>query len=588
MLHSRSFPNANDRHRLHSPALVAGVCAALSGCGGGSSGGAPPPPATYTVGGTVSGLSGGASMVLLDNGADSLTVSANGSFTFKTALASGSAYAVTVGTQPSGETCTVSSGSGTVGSSNVTSVSVACAATAPPAYTIGGTLSGLAAGASVALLDNGADSLKLTANGTFTFKTPLARGSVYAVTVGTQPAGETCSVSNGSGKVGSADVTNVAVSCAAVTASETWLYSFGPFGGPDGSYGDGLIRGSDGNFHGITESGGSHNVGTVFEITPAGVETVVYSFGPNVINGVVETTDPRSIFQASDGNFYGVTNNGGADDFGTVFEISSGVGSILYAFGPLDSTGALNGSYPTGLIQGSDGNFYGTTTSGGSGFLGTVFKMTPSGTETVIHAFGPAGGTDGGSPIGNLVEASDGNFYGATTGGGANNTGTVFMITPAGAETVLYSFGPKGGTDGQTPSGGLLLASDGNFYGLTSTGGANGTGTVFKITPSGSESVLYSFGPPVNDQDPRPIGALIEASDGNLYGTTQAGGSLNGGTVFKVTPSGMETVLHSFTAEGTDGAAPLAGVVQGSDGNLYGTASGGGANGTGGVFKITL
>ena len=170
-------------------------------------------PKTYTIGGTVSGLNTGTSVTLLDNGSDSLTVTANGTFTFKTALASGATYSVTVGTQPTGETCTVTGGSGTVGTANVTTVKVACAASTT--FTIGGTVSGLNTGTSVTLLDNGGDSLTVTANGAFTFKTALASGAAYSVTVGTQPTGETCTVTNGSGTVGSANVTNVAVACAA-------------------------------------------------------------------------------------------------------------------------------------------------------------------------------------------------------------------------------------------------------------------------------------------------------------------------------------------------------------------------------------
>ena len=170
-------------------------------------------PKTFTIGGTVSGLSTGASVTLLDNGADSLAVTVNGKFTFKTPVASGSTYNVTVGTQPTGETCTVTGGSGSVGTANITTVKVVCASSST--FTIGGTVSGLNSGTSVTLLDNSTDSLTVTANGAFTFKTKLATGAAYKVTVGTQPTGETCTVTNGSGTVGSANVTNVAVACAA-------------------------------------------------------------------------------------------------------------------------------------------------------------------------------------------------------------------------------------------------------------------------------------------------------------------------------------------------------------------------------------
>jgi hypothetical protein len=166
---------------------------------------------THTIGGTLSGLTTGSSVTLLDNGADSLVVSANGKFTFKTALASGAAYSVTVSVQPTGETCTVTAGSGTVGTANVIAVKVACKA---GTFTIGGTVSGLSSGASVTLLDNGTGALKVTANGAFTFATALASGAAYAVTVSVQPTGETCTVTAGSGTVGSANVTTVKVACA--------------------------------------------------------------------------------------------------------------------------------------------------------------------------------------------------------------------------------------------------------------------------------------------------------------------------------------------------------------------------------------
>ncbi|MFD2378786.1 hypothetical protein ACFSTJ_16695 [Ottowia pentelensis] len=171
------------------------------------------PPSTYTIGGTVSGLGAGKSVGLLNNGGDGVTVNANGGFTFATALASGAAYNVTVGTQPTGQTCSVTNGSGTVGAANITNVAVACVNNPPSTYTIGGTVSGLGAGKSVGLLNNGGDGVTVNANGGFTFATALASGAAYNVTVGTQPTGQTCSVTNGSGTVGAANITNVAVAC---------------------------------------------------------------------------------------------------------------------------------------------------------------------------------------------------------------------------------------------------------------------------------------------------------------------------------------------------------------------------------------
>ncbi|HNR82471.1 MAG TPA: hypothetical protein PKJ73_03130 [Ottowia sp.] len=174
---------------------------------------------TYTIGGSVSGLGAGNSVVLLNNGGDALTRNANGSFTFATPLANGAAYAVTVGTQPVGQTCSVSNGTGTVASANVTNVAVNCVNV--PTYTIGGSVSGLVTGKTVGLLNNGGDALTVNANGSFTFATALTSGSAYAVTVGTQPVGQVCTVSNGTGTVASANVTNVAVSCVNMISGPT-------------------------------------------------------------------------------------------------------------------------------------------------------------------------------------------------------------------------------------------------------------------------------------------------------------------------------------------------------------------------------
>ena len=520
-------------------------------------------------------------MVLLDNGGDALTVSANGSFTFKTALAGGSAYAVTVGTQPAGESCTVGGGSGTVAAANITSVAVSCSATAPSTFTIGGTVTGLTGGASLGLLNNGGDALTVTANGTFVFATPLATGSAYAVTVGTQPAGEICTVSTGSGTVGSANVTNVAVSCSPATASETLFYSFGPSTGTDGQGPDSLILGRDGNFYGTTQSGGTSGTGTVFSLTPSAVETIVFSFGTSTsLVGYA----PSSLVEGTDGNFYGITNSGGTYGDGIAFKVASGSETVLHSFGDLDSAGMLDGLFPNGLIQASDGNFYGTTATGNAHPI--VFKMTPAGTETVFHGF-TRGPSDGGSPLPGLIQASDGNLYGTTSQGGVNDTGVVFKLTLAGVESVLYSFGPTSGGDAQTPTGGLVEGSDGNFYGMTVKGGANGTGTVFKLTPAGVETVLYSFAAPVNGINPTPRGSLIQGTDGNFYGCTQHGGTLNVGTVFKLTPAGVQTLVHSFSAGGTDAAEPGV-LLQGSDGAIYGAATSGGANATGAIFRILL
>jgi len=241
-------------------------------------------------------------------------------------------------------------------------------------------------------------------------------------------------------------------------------------------------------------------------------------------------------------------------------------------------------------VQGLDGNFYGTTSAGGivtsicggSGSCGTVFKITPSGTLTTLYKFcSQPNCTDGISPNAGLVLATNGKFYGTTVGGGTD--GTVFEITAGGKFTTLHSFD---GTDGSGPYGTLVQATDGDFYGITMDGGANNAGTVFKITPAGTVTTLYSFCAQSNCADGQlPFAGLIQATDGNLYGTTDIGGISGNGTVFKITPQGALTTLHRFTF--TDGSQPSGGLVQGTDGNLYGMTESGGANVYGTVFKIT-
>jgi uncharacterized repeat protein (TIGR03803 family) len=242
--------------------------------------------------------------------------------------------------------------------------------------------------------------------------------------------------------------------------------------------------------------------------------------------------------------------------------------SVLHSF-----TGGADGANPyAGLIQDSTGNFYGTTQLGGTSNLGAVFKLDPTGTEIVLHSF--AGGADGANPYSGLVQDSTGNLYGTTYYGGAPNHGTVFKLDPTGTETVLYSF--AGGADGANPYASLVQDPAGNLYGTTQRGGSSGQGTVFKIDTVGTETVLYGF--TGGSDGGGPDGALVLDAAGNLYGTTFGGGDLcvhrrtYCGVVFKLDTTGTETVLHTFTG-GTDGVLPVAGVVRDSAGNLYGTTS---------------
>jgi uncharacterized repeat protein (TIGR03803 family) len=301
------------------------------------------------------------------------------------------------------------------------------------------------------------------------------------------------------------------------------------------------------------------------------------------------------LVQGRDGNFYGTTLTGGAYGSGTAFRITPGGNLALHSFCPGCAEGE---SLQGGMVLGTDGNFYGTTTGGGAyGNYGTVFKVTAKGTLTTVYSFcAQTKCKDGTAPTAAPVEGSDGNFYGTTYEGGANgNYGTIYKMTPSGQLTTLYSFCYDSYycPDGSYPNAGLVEGSDGNFYGTTEAGGANnGYGTVFKVTPTGTLTTLYSFCSQPNCKDGwRPYGAVFQATDGNFYGTTIWGG-INGdydGTLFKMTPNGQLTTLYSFCSQAkcADGQEPYAGLAQGTDGNFYGTTGVGGANSEGTVFQFT-
>lgn len=563
-------------NRLCALALLIGVMVlAVAGCGGGSSPSSSNP--TYTVGGTVSGLNANESVTLLNNGGDAQTVSANGSFSFSTGLPSGSTYGVTLQSQTPGLSCSASNGTGTVGSSNVTSVVVSCAAIP---FTVNGTVSGLGANENVTLLNNGGDALIVSGNGGFAFSTTQTVGSAYDVTVQSHTSGITCPVSKGGGTVGSSNVTNIIVSCAAGTESVLHSFSFGS-GATDGADPQAsLIIDSAGNLYGTTEGGGTYVEGTVFKIDAAGTESVLYSFGTNVNDG---TAPVAGLIMDSAGNLYGTTFSGGANSYyGTVFKISAtGTETILHSFGVI--TSGDGGTPKAGVIMDSAGNLYGTTWTGGPNNDGAVFEISAAGTESVLYSF-PYGTNGNANPAASLIMDQAGNLYGTTIWGGANNMGTVFEITASGAESTLYSFGISS-TDASGPEAPLIMDSDGNFYGTTDGGGAYHGGTVFKISAGGTESVLYSFGSSAGD-GVNPLAGLLMDGSGNLYGTTYAGGANGDGAVFKISPDGTESVLYSFGSSATDGLQPAAGLVVDRAGNLYGTTETGGATNQGTVFEI--
>lgn len=291
------------------------------------------------------------------------------------------------------------------------------------------------------------------------------------------------------------------------------------------------------------------------------------------------------LVQGTDGNFYGTTIDGGAYGGGNVFKMTAeGKVTSLYTF--CSQSGCPDGQYPdTVLVEGGDGNVYGTTQSGGTnGGYGTVFKITPRGKLTTLHSFNGDG--DGAAPYGSMVLATNGDFYGTTNVGGAYGGGNVFKITSQGKLTTLYSFCSQSScSDGQYPVGPLIQAKDGSIYGTTHAGGNNsctdGCGTAFRITLSGKLTTLHRFDQTDGDY---PYGGVVQGRNGEFYGTTGGGGANNWGTVFKMTSSGKLTTLHSF--DGTDGSSAYALGVS-SDGNFYGTTSTGGASKDGTVFKIT-
>ena len=361
------------------------------------------------------------------------------------------------------------------------------------------------------------------------------------------------------------------------------LYSFQCV--TDGAYPEnGLVRDSSGNLYGTTNAGGGSDAyGTVFQVTPGGAETVLHSFAGSPSDGAYPQFGSLTLDAA--GNLYGTTYSGGEFGWGAVYKLTpTGTETVLYSFCANSSNGCPDGSEPYGgMALDSAGNLYGTAYSGGTQRAGVVFKLTPRGTESVLHDFGAFG--DGSSPTGNLTRDASGNLYGTT--GGAS--GTVFKVTATGTESVLYTF--EGYPDGAAPvGGGLLRNRAGDLYGVTSREGADGHGVVFRVTPEGTESVLLSFN---GTGGGYPIDGLAGDAAGNLYGTTLNGGGggclADGcGVLFELTKAGREVVLHDFSVTSTrDGGNPDGGVVRDPSGTLYGTLSNGGAHGCGAVFKFT-
>jgi uncharacterized repeat protein (TIGR03803 family) len=350
--------------------------------------------------------------------------------------------------------------------------------------------------------------------------------------------------------------------CAANLSAQDYLDLYNFTGVPGGccpQYPSVMAQGRDGNLYGITTTGGANNVGSIFKITPTGVQTTLFSFdtthGSTPIGGLV---------LGLDGNLYGTAEGGGAHGFGNIFKITpAGVLTVMHDF-----AGTTDGGYPvTALIIGSDGNFYGTS------HPGIAFRFTPAG------VFTPMAGIPSES-YGPLVLARNGSYYGVTEFAGTNTDGTIYRITGT-TSTTLYNFD---GPHGAFPIGGLVEGADGNLYGTTTAGGANNDGVIFRITPAGAYTILVNFDHTQPLLGYQAFAGLIAGSDGNLYGATIWGGNYGYGVIFQMTTAGAYSVLTSFDAPNGDGA--YATPMQHTSGSIFGLTSRGGTAFKGVVYRF--
>lgn len=337
----------------------------------------------------------------------------------------------------------------------------------------------------------------------------------------------------------------------------------------DGSYPQSdLVLAKDGNLYGTCYGGGQYGTGTIFKVTSAGNYTVIKSLNVGVDGGYPYA----GLMQNSDGNFYGITRNGGPKSGGTIYKLTTGgVYTVIHAL-DYNTEGSASSSV---LVKADNGNLYAMTSLGGIFNYGIIFKTTTAGAFTKIADFN--GSTAGNAPYSSFIKGKDSAYYCTTSAGGAYNNGAIVKIC-GGKASVLFSFNKS--ANGGTPKGDLLLASDGNFYGMTSEGGTSGVGTIFKITPGGNYTVVHHLNGTSDGSNPH--GSLIKAKDGFLYGMTTAGGANNAGTIFKMNLSGTTfTVLKSFVFA-TDGGAPNGSLIQANDNNFYGMTSNSGR-----IFQLT-
>jgi uncharacterized repeat protein (TIGR03803 family) len=352
--------------------------------------------------------------------------------------------------------------------------------------------------------------------------------------------------------------------------SEKVIYSFQR--GSDAQFPEAGLALLSGTFFGTAPLGGKDGVGAVFSVTPSGSESVIHSFA-----GDPDGRVPDASLLPVGSLLFGTTSGGGTASGGTVFSIKpSGAEKVRYNF-------ATTSNYsPQASLVKAGALLYGTTKyASGTGY-GSVFSISQTGAYKTLYVF--KGGADGAYPLAPLVNFK-GTLYGTTSEGGTYNCGIVFSITPAGKETVIYSF--RGGADGSTPQS-RLVALNGKLYGTTSVGGGKGLnpyfGTVYAITPGGAEKVVYAFGTNTNDGANPEAGLLVV--NGLLYGTTIHGGAYVGGIVFSLTTAGVEHILYNFAGYVGDGYYPQGSLVN-YDGSLYGVTMFGGSNDHGSVFAVT-
>lgn len=376
-----------------------------------------------------------------------------------------------------------------------------------------------------------------------------------------------------------AAIFSAALTLPAFAVTESVLHSF--HGASDGATPNtALIQATDGNFYGVASTGGpntcgNNSCGTIFKMTPTGVTTTLHAF-----NGTDGSNPSAALIQGTDGYLYGTAFSGGAHGSGTVFKISTtGTFTTLYSFATIPAAEYQNtdGANPdSALIQLPDGNFYGTTLQGALGG-GTIFRITPAGALDTLHKFVYE---EGELPAAGVIHGLDGNLYGATLFYGPNGGGTIYkFVASTGTLTTLHAFS---NADGATPIGRLVQAADGSLYGTTREGGIGNHGTVFKLSAAGVLTTLHAFGDAPDGQS--PFAGLVMLPGGNLYGTTQTGANSNGGTVFTISPAGKYAVLHSFT--GPDGYSSKGGLLLAKDGNLYGPTEYGGAASIGTIYKL--